>query len=103
MKDTEGEETFLRIQRAWEALRDEDSRRRYDRELISHAGEQYGGLINAEVDLDEMDYDEGEATFRTECRCGGEYIVTEQMLDEGADVVGCSTCSLRIRVLYKAV
>ena len=59
--------------------------------------------MNAEVDLDDMDYDEGATSFRAPCRCGGEYEVTEDQLGQGVDVIGCSTCSLRIKVLYKAV
>lgn len=27
------------------------------------------------------------------CRCGGQYVVTEQMLDAGQHLVGCASCS----------
>jgi diphthamide biosynthesis protein 4 len=94
------EDPFLRVQKAWEVLRDETSRREYDRDLLSKLG---NGVVNAEVDLDDMDYDEAGESYRAPCRCGGEYVVTESQLEEGVSVVGCGTCSLGIRVLYRTV
>ena len=41
--------------------------------------------------------------FTHPCRCSGEYRMTQEDLESGFDVVGCSLCSLRIRVLYSVV
>ena len=50
-----------------------------------------------------MDYSLELGAYRTSCRCGGCYILTERdMEEEGLDTVCCSTCSLAIRVLYRA-
>ena len=50
-----------------------------------------------------MDYSLELGAYRTSCRCGGCYILTErEMEEEGLDTVCCSTCSLAIRVLYQA-
>lgn len=59
--------------------------------------------IGAEVDLDDMEYNEDEASFSLVCRCSGDYVITEDELEAGIDVVGCNNCSLRIRVLYDVV
>lgn len=108
------------------------------------------GVVSAEVDLDEMEYDEGKRgkrrklyvmqdlrtpptredsyssssslphffffkknffvaisyhqaseTWTSPCRCGQEYVVSVEDLEEGIDVIGCAGCSLRIRVLYE--
>lgn len=50
-----------------------------------------------------MEYDEEEKSFAQICRCSGEYIITEDELETGIDVVGCNNCSLRIRVLYDVI
>ena len=59
------------------------------------------------VDLDSMEYEEeeeeeeGGGTYSTPCQCGGSYTITEHDLEEGVDVVCCSTCTLSIRILYQ--
>jgi diphthamide biosynthesis protein 4 len=40
-------------------------------------------------------------SYAWDCRCSGSYIITESELEQGYDVVNCSTCSLAIRVLYE--
>lgn len=57
--------------------------------------------ISDAVDLDCMEYEaEGGGAYSAPCRCGGSYIITEDDLEGGVDVVCCSTCTLSIRVLY---
>jgi len=84
------------------------------------------GPITAEIDLDDMEFIEGNlfqsitlcpplaaygslcmlleesggGVYVHPCRCSGEYRITQADLEGGFDLVGCSTCSLRIRVLY---
>ncbi|KAI9229161.1 MAG: DNAJ heat shock N-terminal domain-containing protein [Piptocephalis tieghemiana] len=100
-KDTIGEEDRVqRVVEAWKVLGDTTSRALYDRQL----GEQRRierGVVSAEVDLDEMEYDEASETWTSPCRCGQEYVVSVEDLEEGIDVIGCAGCSLRIRVLYE--
>lgn len=46
--------------------------------------------------------DGGTVIFTHPCRCGGEYLVTsEEMLDEGKEVVQCSGCSEVVKVLWR--
>lgn len=35
------------------------------------------------------------------CRCGGYYIITDDDLTSGVDLICCDVCSLTIRVLYQ--
>ena len=39
-------------------------------------------------------------TYSCDCRCDGEYIISEGDLESGQNIVCCSGCSLSIRVLY---
>lgn len=62
-----------------------------------------GAVINGDVDLDEMDYDEITGTFSLPCRCSGSYSIREQDMENGVDIASCDNCSLIIRVLYDVV
>lgn len=91
-----------KILKAWEVLRSPTSRRAYDIELESERNKK-DLAIGAEVDLDEMEYNEEDRSFSLVCRCSGDYVITEDELETNIDVVGCNNCSLRIRVLYDVV
>lgn len=87
------------IRKAWETLRDPETRALHDAELA--CVRTYQELpIDDEVDLDDMSYDEATRSYSWPCRCAGTVLVTESLLAEGLDVFGCDTCSLTIRVLY---
>ncbi|KAI8337729.1 DNAJ heat shock N-terminal domain-containing protein [Chlamydoabsidia padenii] len=90
-----------RILQAWTVLRDDEKRKLYDTQL-EVAAQKEKVTINADVDLDDMEYEEG-GTFSLMCRCSGYYVITENDLELGNDVVCCDNCSLRIRVLYDVV
>eukprot|EP01134_Creolimax_fragrantissima_P005851 CFRG5851T1 len=90
---------FMRIQAAYAVLRDPEQKRVYDAQL-SNVGLRQAHPGNGELDLDDMDYDEEEDTFIHSCRCGGEYMVSGQELEDNMDVVQCSQCSLSVRILY---
>jgi len=97
--DQDGENgQFLRIQEAWETLKDEERRKQYDISLEAQRLKQRGPMT-AEVDLDEMVYHE-EGEYRYRCRCGGDYVISEKDLENGCEIVGCNNCSLLIKVLY---
>ena len=95
--------------------------------------------MHADVDLDDMQWDEGATAARMRippapgrrralttlvstgaadmerrgapehlayhapCRCSGVYTITVAELEAGYSGVACSSCSLRVRVLYRAV
>ncbi|KAH8556484.1 DNAJ heat shock N-terminal domain-containing protein [Umbelopsis sp. PMI_123] len=87
---------------AWEVLKDPELRKSYDARLKAQQLKQ-GAVINGDVDLDEMDYDEETGTFSLPCRCSGSYTIREQDMENGVDVASCDNCSLIIRVLYDVV
>lgn len=94
----DGGAAFLRVQEAWEVLRDEAKRRDYDAKVRAENG---APAAAAEVDLDDLGFRDG--VFTHKCRCGDEIRVTEANLDDGCDVFECPSCSLKIRVLFEKV
>ena len=101
--DDKHAEWFLqRVQDAWKVLKDPDARAAYDSSLTNRMILQEHP-INATVDLDDMVWDEDTGRYSLECRCGGEYVITEDELASGCDEVGCSVCSLAVRVAFEAV
>lgn len=57
--------------------------------------------VSDAVDLDNMTFDSTQAHYKSPCRCGGWYMVSENDLEGGVELVCCSTCSLSIRILYQ--
>ncbi|KAF9149102.1 Diphthamide biosynthesis protein 4 [Linnemannia schmuckeri] len=89
------------IKEAWECLREPNHRAFYDSSLQAmrlHAN----GQVHDDIDLDDMDFDEGSGSYTFPCRCSGEYIISEDELELGVDTVVCSTCSLIVRIHYEA-
>ncbi|KAJ3339959.1 Diphthamide biosynthesis protein 4 [Gonapodya sp. JEL0774] len=97
------DDEFFRVQRAWEVLRDPVAKTVYDDELREKEARSTLGVVNEEVDLDAMEYDEDSSMFTHPCRCGSHYSITEEMLERGEDSVQCGGCSLRIKVAYEQV
>ena len=88
-------DAFLRLQKAWETLRDEDARRDYDRTLTSVEDV----AVWMEVPLNDLSTDDADALFTYDCRCGGTYEVDADEVDANADLlVPCDGCSYYIRI-----
>mmetsp|Transcript_118 Transcript_118/g.201 ORF Transcript_118/g.201 Transcript_118/m.201 type:complete len:156 (-) Transcript_118:26-493(-) len=87
-------ERFRRIQEAYEVLSDQERRRKYDERRT-----QCTGLIIAdEVDVkDFVEIEPGQGILVYPCRCGGDYEF--DVNDELASTIGCSMCSLALRLL----
>ncbi|KNC82099.1 hypothetical protein SARC_05609 [Sphaeroforma arctica JP610] len=90
---------FACIQEAYATLRDATQRSIYDARIDNSDWTQ-SCPGNGEVDLDDMDYNESDDTYSQACRCGGDYIVSGDELEQGLDVVQCSQCSLSVHVLF---
>ncbi|KAE8905619.1 hypothetical protein PF005_g4518 [Phytophthora fragariae] len=107
----EDEQQFLRVQEAYETLRNAELRRQYDAKLqqseLVRKREQEVVVVSDDVPLADMQRevlpgegsDEDEVFFTHQCRCGDVYEITEDELQDGVDVVPCTGCSLHIRVL----
>lgn len=92
------EQAFLALQEAWNVLGDAHLRKRYDAELVTQDLHLHGAV---QVDLDDLPFDEATETFTYVCRCGDKLLVTEDDLASGCDVFECSSCSLRMQILYE--
>ncbi|KAM9994214.1 hypothetical protein ACTFIZ_005516 [Dictyostelium cf. discoideum] len=90
---------FNDIQIAWETLKDDLLRKQYDSLLLEQKRQKYS--VSDEIDLDDMEFIEENSEYIYSCRCGDHYIITEDQLSEGSDVVCCSGCSLSIKVIYQ--
>ncbi|XP_055693190.1 dnaJ homolog subfamily C member 24-like [Lutzomyia longipalpis] len=95
-------ESFHMIDTAYKVLRDPESRKIYDAELLQ---EEFcmQPLVFATVDRKEFIWDtESELMCKT-CRCGGTYILPEdEEMPENENIfVACDECSLVIEVLMK--
>ncbi|KAG0363136.1 hypothetical protein BC939DRAFT_459141 [Gamsiella multidivaricata] len=88
------------IKEAWEYLRLPAQRAFYDSSLKAMRL-RANGQVNDDIDLDDMDFDEETGIYSSPCRCSGEYVITEDELELGVDIVVCSTCSLIVRIHYE--
>ncbi|KAJ3314699.1 Diphthamide biosynthesis protein 4 [Boothiomyces sp. JEL0838] len=83
---------------AYQVLSDTQKRFEYDQLLRKS---NLAGAVQADVDLDDMEYDDENSTYRYDCRCGGMYIVTEDQLEDGVAGVECNQCSLCVKLHYQ--
>lgn len=90
---------FRRVQEAWRILSDFQSRTTYDAQRV--AGQAGELPVGAEVDLDDMAFDECSGTYSHPCRCGHRYEVSEEALEKGMDTHSCAGCSFVIRIIYQ--
>ena len=57
--------------------------------------------LSGTVDLDEMAFENATSSYSSPCRCGGDYVISEEEMTSGIDTVVCSMCTLAVRVLYQ--
>jgi diphthamide biosynthesis protein 4 len=90
--NTENNDKFLELQRAWDLLSDADRRSAYDNER--NAASTFGSASEA-VPLSE--FEEVEAgVYQKACRCGEIFEITREEMDEGYNTVECNGCSLNV-------
>jgi len=87
---------FCDLQRAWEVLRDPQSRAAYDRSVAPVAN------VWLEVRGDELK-DLGDGEFAFDCHCGCEFVVDSDDFDKGKDLAACYGCSRYIRILSSPI
>lgn len=106
ISDASSDAEFVRVQAAYETLRDPERRAAYDSEQLHAAvvrrrdaeDVRVADVVRAE-EMTKEALDDGEVLFSLRCRCGDVYEVSEDELLDGVDVVPCNGCSLNIRVL----
>ncbi|XP_035793541.1 DPH4 homolog [Anopheles albimanus] len=87
---------FIRIDEAWKVLRDEQTRRVYDAELMQQScQEEY--FINEILTLADFEKHQEEGYRFHVCRCGGFYILPDEPITEKTYVC-CGECSLVVQI-----
>eukprot|EP01080_Neovahlkampfia_damariscottae_P007690 gene7690-12156_t len=99
VSSSETENLFLVVQEAWETLKDNEKRKKYDQtlQILEFETKKNHGKITDVIKIDELDFNEQEETFSSDCRCGYSYTITLKELENGLDEVQCSGCSLFIK------
>lgn len=99
------QEQFQMLQEAWETLKTPERRKEYDKLL--ERNEMCARIaVSEHIDLDDMESSWCQArnahAFRKTCRCGGNYLLWEDEMNETQNqvVVGCELCSLHVLVHY---
>lgn len=93
--ETQNDENFLLIQKAWSVLKDPLSRKQYDAELTCH--EHSDCLLYDTISLLEMEFDSNESAYTYPCRCGGTYVLDIDSIPSNI-IIGCDECSFSIQV-----
>lgn len=91
---------FQKICQAYETLSNEELRKSYDDSTKARSLTQDFPLSGT-VDLDEMAFENATSSYSSPCRCGGDYVISEEEMTSGIDTVVCSMCTLAVRVLYQ--
>ncbi|KAJ1667240.1 DnaJ sub C member 24 [Coemansia sp. RSA 1813] len=93
---------FHELSTAWAVLGDVIRRREYDMQRSTQKSKARG-VVQDEVDLDDMDFNESTGVFSFPCRCSAHYEISEDDLEEGREIAPCSGCSLKVKVMYDVV
>jgi len=56
--------------------------------------------IYEEVEIEDMDYDEGTGLYHYQCPCGDKFVISLEELYDGEDIAPCPSCTLKIRVIF---
>lgn len=99
--DKSGKESddFVKINQAWNVLRDEQLRKKYDAE---RGQEEYNGtsIVHDTVTIkDFIKIAEDNDYLYHSCRCGGVYVIPKNFNEDC--LLGCDECSLNIHFLPK--
>lgn len=99
-KSQDSEEIFLKINEAWNVLKDKNERKLYESQLMSQ--EVSNMNIYKSVELKEMNYNETMQVLSYPCRCGAEFAVDKNEIHSASNeetiVVACDTCSLLLEI-----
>lgn len=90
------EDVFHLVQKAWSVLKDPDSRKLYDAQLICQ--EHSDLLLYDTINLSDMELDSSERFYTYCCRCGGMYLLDSSEVKGTKVIIGCDECSFSIEV-----
>lgn len=87
---------FHLVQKAWSVLKDPESRKLYDAELICQ--EHSDLLLYDTINLSDMELDSNEGCYTYSCRCGGKYLLETSKENGTKVIIGCDECSFSVQV-----
>ncbi|KAI8990671.1 hypothetical protein BD414DRAFT_484436 [Trametes punicea] len=92
------------LKQAFNTLYTPALRKEYDT-MRSASGKTSGPRAAQVVSLEEFEEREGPegAVWTYPCRCGGQYVFTDDMLEAGQHLVGCGSCSEAVWAGYELV
>ncbi|XP_051548465.1 dnaJ homolog subfamily C member 24 isoform X2 [Myxocyprinus asiaticus] len=88
---------FIDVDQAWKILSNEESRNKYNLQLRARELKQ-SWPVDAHITLNDMNWDSDAECYTYSCRCGGEFILDKEEMQEAETVVCCDSCSLSIEV-----
>lgn len=95
-KQEQNAEIFIRLNEAWNVLRDPDKRRAYDAEILQKKFNE-NRIVHEVVNLDgDFRFDPETNKYCRDCRCGGLFIVSKEEISDS--YLECDECSLVIAV-----
>lgn len=61
-------------------------------------------MIYAEIDIEDMEFDEDDKIFTYPCPCGDRFEVSiDDLLEKTTDIATCPNCGLEIQVIFEQV
>lgn len=97
-KQKQNTETFIRLNEAWNTLRDPDKRKTYDAEILQKQFSE-NRIVHEVVNLtSDFRFDPETNSYCRDCRCGGLFVVSKQDVDDSDSYLECDECSLVIGV-----
>eukprot|EP01084_Bolivina_argentea_P047942 88379_1 len=108
-------ELFLKIQEAWEILRDENKRKLYDKRLNQQKYKQNSISISYKATLNECDFIDNETDengnttniYEYPCRCGDYFEIQidassmqKSKSNSNSIITSCVTCCLKLNVTF---
>ena len=88
------------IKEAYSTLSNPQLRAEYDAQRSYSATPSRPAQV---VSLEDFEEVEEEESWRYACRCGGSYLITSTLMDEGEHLVACNSCSEVVWVGYELV
>lgn len=73
---------FMVVQKAWEILKDEDTRAKYNQSINADVNKNIAFSTIYEIDLDDCEYDEMREEYKAHCRCGEAIVIHCDDLEE---------------------
>ncbi|XP_062502370.1 dnaJ homolog subfamily C member 24-like [Corticium candelabrum] len=92
---------FQAVKEAWQTLGDKGRRKQYDQERADAALTSHW-LLSSTLDVEDVEYSEDNESYSWSCQCSGLYTVTKDEIEQGCNIICCSSCSLSVHITNSA-